>query len=61
MLKLTTTSYLHLFNTLNFNIFVPQIPQQRAGYSTSLLENCAFQLAQLTLFGTRQTLKKLLV
>ena len=22
MLKLTTTSYLHLFNTLNFNIFV---------------------------------------
>ena len=37
MLKLTTTSYLYLFNTLNFNIFFPQIPQQHAGYSTSYM------------------------
>ena len=44
MLKLTTTSYLHLFNTLNFNIFVYKSRSNARGIQLVYVYNLATTL-----------------
>ena len=59
MLKLTTTSYLHLFNTLNFNIFVPKSRSNTRGiqlvYSTATPVHVSMLVASSTLSGPQAT------
>ena len=43
MLKLTTTSYLHLFNTLNFNIFVHKSRSNARGIQLVNIKDCSVE------------------